>query len=307
MPRIFISYRRSDTSDLIERLTPMLRNHFGEDNVTVDVDDFPPGPDFRESIIKGVLQADAILVLIGGRWGYELYMRTSQKGPTSEPDYVVVEIETALREGKDVIPVFIGDTPPPQLDELPDQIKQLHYCNGLRVASGGTQFPPDVNRLIQKIEKRLGVFSVPRRGTPEYVVYLLDNGHWKIQASVDGNQVYRCNEDNEYRIVVDITSEERVDDYTSEWADKFPGPHRVYPVYITRNGEILEKTYFVSVWGAKFFVPLPNVEGTYQSPIYFWDVFSLDMKIARHIAEFHHIHPNFEALAKVGDIEIRDE
>lgn len=47
MPRIFISYRRSDSQGITGRIYDRLVEKFGERSVFQDVDDIPPGVDFR--------------------------------------------------------------------------------------------------------------------------------------------------------------------------------------------------------------------------------------------------------------------
>gem|GEM_PF-1257998 len=47
MPRIFISYRRVDSHIITGRVHDWLVFAFGEKNVFKDVDDIPPGMDFR--------------------------------------------------------------------------------------------------------------------------------------------------------------------------------------------------------------------------------------------------------------------
>ena len=43
-PRVFVSYRREDTSHLAGRLSDRLAERLGSDNVFMDVDSIDPGP-----------------------------------------------------------------------------------------------------------------------------------------------------------------------------------------------------------------------------------------------------------------------
>jgi len=46
MPRIFISYRRGDSSANAGRICDRLRSQFGHANVFMDIDTLEPGVDF---------------------------------------------------------------------------------------------------------------------------------------------------------------------------------------------------------------------------------------------------------------------
>lgn len=47
---IFVSYRRGDRGDLVERLYDRLEEHFGVQSVFIDVDGIPPGVNFLEHV-----------------------------------------------------------------------------------------------------------------------------------------------------------------------------------------------------------------------------------------------------------------
>ena len=48
MTKIFISYRRSDTQQIVGRIAEKLEENFGRDAVFMDIDKIPWGVDFRE-------------------------------------------------------------------------------------------------------------------------------------------------------------------------------------------------------------------------------------------------------------------
>ena len=65
MPRIFISYRRSDSEIIAGRIYDRLVAAFGEDNIFMDIDDIPPGLDFRDVIDQALAKTDVMLAIIG--------------------------------------------------------------------------------------------------------------------------------------------------------------------------------------------------------------------------------------------------
>jgi hypothetical protein len=301
--KIFLSYRRSDSQNETNRIARVLKRHFDDTNVVLDTDTFLLGNDFRREIMQHLIGSDVVLVVIGEFWHSTMEDRHANN--PSEPDWVIREIETAFQEKKIIIPLFLGDTAMPPTEFLPSSIQELPNRNGMKIRASISEFDDDVQRLIQRIQQSMGIFVKPQPNTKEYLAYLLLNATWKYTAS-EGNDHYICEQENAYRIVVDIGTDEYEEPYSSEWADNFCGPHRTYPVYVIQNGQTIQKTYFVSIWGAKYFVPLPDIDGTVEKPIYYWDVHSIKLKLARHIAQFHTVYKTLEDFAKQGKIELRE-
>ena len=52
--KIFLSYRRDDTQHVAGRLYDRLADHFGQENIFMDVDSIEPGLDFIEVIDEWV-------------------------------------------------------------------------------------------------------------------------------------------------------------------------------------------------------------------------------------------------------------
>jgi TIR domain len=66
--KVFINYRREDTAPYAGRLYDRLAEHFGEDQVFIDIDQIEPGEDFVEVINRKVGTCDIALVAIGPHW-----------------------------------------------------------------------------------------------------------------------------------------------------------------------------------------------------------------------------------------------
>ena len=109
--RIFISYRRGDTSATAGRLFDRLEGRFGVGSVFMDVDTIEPGLDFVEVIGGAVGSCDVLLALIGARWlgAVDEHGRRRLDDPD---DFVVLEITTALERGIRVIPVLVDGAAP---------------------------------------------------------------------------------------------------------------------------------------------------------------------------------------------------
>jgi hypothetical protein len=153
MPALFISYRRSDSSDITGRIFDRLTGHFGNKPIKVvrDVDSIPIGEDFREILRDRIKDCDVVLVIIGPSW----ITVSDNKGTRrleDAADTVRIEIEQALELKKKVIPVCVTHAQMPAEVDLPASIKELAFRNGVQVRPD-PDFNNDISRLITALEK----------------------------------------------------------------------------------------------------------------------------------------------------------
>ena len=146
---LFISYRRSDSSDVTGRICDSLKAKFGEDSVFKDVDSIPLGADFRKIISEAVGQCHVLLAIIGDDW---LNVMDGQgKRRIDDPnDFVQIEIAAALQRSIPVVPVLVEKTPMPRADELPPPLHELAFRNGIPVRPD-PDFHNDMDRLCQQV------------------------------------------------------------------------------------------------------------------------------------------------------------
>jgi hypothetical protein len=155
MPRIALSYRRADSDAMTGRLFDRLVAHYGRQSVFRDIDDIPLGVDFRTHIQSVLNQSDIVLVVMGPRWTGG---RSGQGRLENPADPVRIEVETALRMGMPVIPILVGRTGMPKVDQLPESLADLAYRNGTRVDTG-QDFDVHVDRLIRAMD---GMFETAK-------------------------------------------------------------------------------------------------------------------------------------------------
>ena len=88
-----------------------------------------PGEDFVEVLRAQVAQSDVLLAVIGPRWVELLASQTA-----GSHDFVVIEIQAALEQGKRVIPVLVGGAKFPAANILPEPVRAFARKNavGLR-------------------------------------------------------------------------------------------------------------------------------------------------------------------------------
>lgn len=128
MTKLFISYRRADSQLVADRIHDHMVTHFGEGNVFQDVDTIPLGVDFRDYLRDAVNQTDAVLVVIGPDWA-----RIMRERQLEDSDLVRIEVESALRLNKLVIPVLAMGANMPTSTQVPESIRDLCWRNAARV------------------------------------------------------------------------------------------------------------------------------------------------------------------------------
>lgn len=155
MEEIFISYRRADTQAEAGRLFEHLEAAFGAGTVFKDVDSILGGKDFREVIEERLRSCKVVLALIGPGW-LDARLPDGSRRLDDPEDYVRMEIETALEQGKLVIPVLVGETVIPPEEALPGSLKKLRHRNALNLRQD-PDFKTDSERITGHIAKSVGL------------------------------------------------------------------------------------------------------------------------------------------------------
>ena len=149
MARIFISYRRDDSSGHAGRLYDRLSDHFGPDNVFMDVDTIKPGRDFVDAVRQAVGGCDGVVTIIGREW-LGISDATGARRLEDPEDLVRLEIVTALEKNIRVVPVLVQGAEMPSATDLPDGLKELARRNAQEISD--RRFHSDVERLIEALE-----------------------------------------------------------------------------------------------------------------------------------------------------------
>lgn len=150
--RIFISYRRIDSSGYAGRIYDRLVARFGENAIFMDVDTIEGGVDFIKTLEDAVQSCDVLIALIGRQW-LNIQDNGGKRRLDNPEDFVRIEIATALKRNIRVIPVLVDGVDMPQSIELPENLKALARRNALQV--NHHSFNPDVHRLIEHTKSAL--------------------------------------------------------------------------------------------------------------------------------------------------------
>jgi hypothetical protein len=160
VPKIAISYRRSDTDVMAGRIRDRLADRYGDEAIFMDIDNIPFGKDFRVHISEAIVQSDILLVIVGQRWlGAG---RSGDRRIDHETDFVRLEVETAMSNAVPIIPVLAGPARMPQPAQLPNGLKDFAFLNAAPVDTG-RDFHQHMERLVRSIDQ---ILSVRRATSP---------------------------------------------------------------------------------------------------------------------------------------------
>jgi hypothetical protein len=148
MRAIFISYRREDAEGQAGRLFDDLTAHFGEDSVFMDVAGIAPGRDFRRVIDEHVASCGVLLAVIGKGW-IDATNETGVRRLEDPADFVRLETVSALKRDIPVIPVLVHGARMPRSEQLPQDLAELAYRNGVELTHA--RWESDVQVLIKAL------------------------------------------------------------------------------------------------------------------------------------------------------------
>lgn len=152
MSRIFINYRRQDTEGYVGRLYDHLARHFDPDNIFMDVTSIEPGADFVQTLEEAVAACDVFIAMIGPRW-LTANDDNGQRRLDQWNDFVRIEIASALKQDKLVVPVLVGRANMPAPVDLPEDIATLARRNAVELSH--QRFVADVGQLVDTIRSAL--------------------------------------------------------------------------------------------------------------------------------------------------------
>jgi hypothetical protein len=93
--KVFISYRRDDSSGNAGRLHDRLQREFGHDLLFMDVDGIPLGANFVKVLGEEVAKCDALLAMIGPGW-LDARDENGKRRLESPDDFVRIEIRDCI-------------------------------------------------------------------------------------------------------------------------------------------------------------------------------------------------------------------
>jgi hypothetical protein len=142
--RIFINYRRGDTSAEARSIYQRLERSFGSKHLFMDVDSILKGHDFKLILDETLSTCTAMLVIVGRDW-VSATDANGKRRLEDPDDFVRLEIATALKRNIPIIPVRIEAAKLPTIDELPEDLKPLTRRQATILTH--ENFPGDMGRI----------------------------------------------------------------------------------------------------------------------------------------------------------------
>ncbi|HKM86720.1 MAG TPA: toll/interleukin-1 receptor domain-containing protein [Terriglobales bacterium] len=152
MRGIFISYRRDDSEGQAGRLYDDLVRQFGDGSVFMDVAAIDPGLDFRKVIDASVSSCGVLLALIGPAW-LDAEDEAGRRRLDNPLDFVRLETAAALKRDIPVVPVLVAKARMPRAEQLPDDLKELVYRNGVELTHA--RWDTDVQVLVKALQRHM--------------------------------------------------------------------------------------------------------------------------------------------------------
>lgn len=166
MRAIFISYRREDAEGQAGRLFDDLVADFGDDSVFMDVAGLEPGRDFRRAIDEQVASCGVLLAVIGKDW-LDAKGESGQRRLDDPMDFVRLETASALKRDIPVIPVLVRGASMPRVEDLPEDLKELAFRNGVELTHA--RWDSDVQVLVKALRPYIQAKPEPTRLRPPFV------------------------------------------------------------------------------------------------------------------------------------------
>lgn len=189
-PALFINYRRADTQVFARDLHKHLAAGFGFERVFMDRAEIRAGEHWAQRLDQELARSTIFLALIGPDW-LKLKDSDHRRRIDGENDWVRRELATALADGKEVIPIYVGGAEPiDDARKLPADLADLPARQ--RIVLMDESWSVGMGDLIRRLEE-LGLraarpgFPLPTRLkkvaplTPaELDAALADLPHWKL-------------------------------------------------------------------------------------------------------------------------------
>jgi hypothetical protein len=155
MKKIFLSYRRTDSADTVDRITQYLARTFGNRCLFRDIESIALGENFARAIDRALDRSSVVLAIIGRDWINESDA-AGRRRLDNPDDFVRQEIAAALKSSKLVIPVIVQNAEVPRSHELPESLRELSKLQAARVRPE-PDFTHDMVRLCEQISLHTGL------------------------------------------------------------------------------------------------------------------------------------------------------
>jgi len=154
---IFINYRRDDCLDEARTIRRCFRDAFGPEEMDPFFDEttIHLTEDWRKKLKSALEQAEIMLCLIGPKWVASFEKKAASADEQKITDWVRYEIETALDERIDIIPVFLRQptniSRPDLPESFPPKVAEILDRQGFPIKEGAVE--PRASDIIASVKQ----------------------------------------------------------------------------------------------------------------------------------------------------------
>ena len=149
--RVFISYRRADSSAASRWLFDAIQRTFGPDSVFMDTEAIRVAAEWPKAIHRGLEQATHVIAVIGSQW-LRVTDDYGRRRIDRDDDWVRTELAHALHQRKRILPIVLAPDGMPRAEALPKAIESLAYVQPFELRN--ERWESDLNLLVRELEKQ---------------------------------------------------------------------------------------------------------------------------------------------------------
>ncbi len=149
-PKVFVSYRKTDTEGVAGRLAAALGARFGEHRVFFDRHTIAAGERFDDRIETAVANAEVVLVLIGTQW-LRAQDRHGRRRLSQRDDWVRREVVIALTRGRPIIPLLVNGAELPDKEALDDEPELVNLTTLQATVLRESEWKTDLAKIFKRI------------------------------------------------------------------------------------------------------------------------------------------------------------
>jgi hypothetical protein len=148
---LFICYRRADTGVIGGRIHDLLTRRLRADRVFMDVYANQGGEHWNSRVRQALNAARILLPLIGPDWEKVSLPNEGRPRLWNQNDLVRQEIEAAVKENKEIVPLLIDRKDFPKLDCIPRELHPIFDKHALSISSD-QNFVSEMDALLKRLD-----------------------------------------------------------------------------------------------------------------------------------------------------------
>ena len=156
-PRIFLSYRWSDSAGWTRTIYERLVGRYGTDAVFFDNASMAPADHIDRTMATALTSAELVVPVVGPRWLDVLLERTERP----DPDRVFWEVATAIEHDQPLLPVLVDGATMPPASRLPEALRPMEAHKATRLAN--ESLDRDMAALLAAVGHVVRPGPAPRR------------------------------------------------------------------------------------------------------------------------------------------------